>query len=129
MPHITYEQLKANEAVRTYIAMEDEGLAALGYTEHSFAHVTQVAERAGYILETLSYPERTVELVKIAGYLHDIGNIVNRVGHSQSGAIMAFSLLSDMDMPPEEITPIIMAIGNHDEGTGQPVSALAAGSM
>lgn len=126
MPHITFEQLKDNAAVHTYIAMEDEGLAALGYTEHSFAHVTQVAERAGYILETLGYPERTVELVRIAGYLHDVGNIVNRVGHSQSGAIMAFSLLSDMDMPPEEITPIIMAIGNHDEGTGQPVSALAA---
>lgn len=76
MPQITYEQLKANEAVHTCIAMEDEGLVALGYTEHSFAHVTQVAERAGYIFETRGYPERTVELVKIAAYLHDIGNIL-----------------------------------------------------
>jgi len=126
MTNLTFEELKANESVRTYIALEDEGLQALGYTEHSFAHVTLVSERTGYILETMGYPERTVELGKMAGYLHDIGNIVNRVGHSQSGAIMAFSLLHDMDCAPGDIAPIVMAIGNHDEGTGQPVSALAA---
>ena len=126
MNQITFEQLKSNEAVRAYIASEDEGLAALGYTEHSFAHVTLASERTAYILETLGYTGRIVELAKIAAYLHDIGNIVNRTGHSQSGAIMAFSLLHDMDCAPEEIAPIVMAIGNHDEGTGQPVSALAA---
>lgn len=126
MAPITFEQLKNDPTVHTYIALEDEGLAALGFTEHSFAHVTMVAERAAYILETLGHPARTVELARIASYLHDIGNIVNRISHSQSGAIMAFSLLSDMGMPAGEITPIIMAIGNHDEGTGQPVSALAA---
>lgn len=123
---ITYEQLVDNEVVRTYIAMADESLSALGYTEHSFAHVTQVAERAGYILQTLGYPERDVELARIAGYLHDIGNIVNRVGHSQSGALMAFTLLEKANCPPDEIARIVMAIGNHDEGTGQPVSALSA---
>ena len=99
---------------------------SVGYTEHGFAHVTLVAETAGYILETLGYPKRTVELVKIAGYLHDIGNLVNRVDHSQSGALIAFRLLNEMGFPPEEIGMIVTAIGNHDEGTGVPVSSLAA---
>ncbi|MCR5099905.1 MAG: HD domain-containing protein [Butyrivibrio sp.] len=106
--------------------MADMSLAALGYTEHSFAHVTMVAEKAGYILETLGYSDRDVELVKIAGYLHDIGNLVNRVEHSQSGAIMAFRILDHLNFPPEEIGLIISAIGNHDEGTGVPVSPIAA---
>jgi len=87
---LTYEDVKNNSAVRTYIQRADESLTALGYTEHSFAHVTAVAENAAYILSTLGYPERTVELAKIAGFLHDIGNLVNRVDHSQSGAVMAF---------------------------------------
>ena len=99
---------------------------ALGFTEHSFAHVTRVAQIAGDILQALHYPERTVELARIAGYLHDIGNVVNRVDHSQSGAVMAFRLLDKMDFPPEEIAVIVTAIGNHDEGTGVPVNAVAA---
>jgi metal-dependent HD superfamily phosphatase/phosphodiesterase len=99
---------------------------ALGFTEHSFAHVTHTAEMAGYILETLGYPERTVEITKIAGYLHDIGNLVNRVDHSQSGAVMAFRILDNMNFDPEEIAIIVTAIGNHDEGTGLPVSDVAA---
>ena len=89
---MTYEEIKKNEAINTYIRQADASLVALGYTEHSFAHVTLVAEKAGYILQTLGYPQRTVELAKIAGYLHDIGNLVNRVDHSQSGAVMAFRL-------------------------------------
>ena len=101
-------------------------MQALGYTEHSFAHVACVAERAGYILDTLGFPARTVELAKIAGYLHDLGNLINRVDHSQSGAIMAFRILDHLHFPPEEIGPIVSAIGNHDEGFGVPVSALAA---
>jgi putative nucleotidyltransferase with HDIG domain len=123
---MTYEQVKQDEAVRVYIDQADASLKALGFTEHSFQHVTRVAQTAGWILETLGYPERTVELVKIAGYLHDIGNVVNRVDHSQSGAVMAFRILDRMNFPPEEIAAIVTAIGNHDEGTGQPVSAFAA---
>ena len=99
---------------------------ALGYTEHSFAHVGLVAEECGYILQTLGYPEREVELAKIAAYMHDIGNLVNRIEHSQSGAVMAFRILDDMDMDPAEIAEIVTAIGNHDEGTGKPVSPMAA---
>ncbi|MBQ8037849.1 MAG: HD domain-containing protein [Proteobacteria bacterium] len=123
---MNYQEIKHNEEINTYIRQADLSLSALGYTEHSFAHVTLVAEKAGYILETLGYPARTVELAKIAGYLHDIGNLVNRVDHSQSGGIMAFRLLDHLKFPPEEIGMIVSAIGNHDEGTGVPVSALAA---
>lgn len=123
---MTYEQVRRDHAVRVYIAQADAAMAALGFTEHSFAHVTKVAETAGDILRTLGYPERMVELAKIAGYLHDIGNVVNRVDHSQSGAIMAFRILDRMDFPPEEIALIISAIGNHDEGSGVPVNPVAA---
>jgi len=124
---LTYEEIRQNEAVNTYIRQADAALATLGFTEHSFAHVTLVAEKAGYILQTLGYPERTVELAKIAGYLHDIGNLINRVDHSQSGAIMAFRILDHLKFEPEEIAVIVSAIGNHDEGTGVPVSPVAAG--
>ena len=123
---LTFQEVKRNEAIRTYIQRADESLTALGYTEHSFAHVTQVAETAGYILETLGYPARTVELAKIAGFLHDIGNLVNRIDHSQSGAVMAFRILDNLNCDPEELATIVTAIGNHDEGTGQPVNAVAA---
>ena len=123
---MTYEQIRQDEAIKTYIRQADESLAALGFTEHSFAHVGRVAEMAGYILETMGYPERTVELAKIAGYLHDIGNLVNRVEHSQSGAVMAFRLLDKMGFPAEEICTVVSAIGNHDEGTGVPVNPVAA---
>lgn len=123
---MTYEEIRKDEAIQVYIKQADASLAALGFTEHSFAHVTYVADRAGYILQTLGYAPRTVELAKIAGYLHDIGNLVNRVDHSQSGAVMAFRLLDKMDFPPEEIAMVTTAIGNHDEGNGQPVSVLAA---
>ena len=123
---LTFADVKNNAAIRTYIQRADESLIALGYTEHSFAHVTMVAETAGYILETLGYDPRTVELARIAGYLHDIGNLVNRVDHSQSGAVMAFRILDNLNCDPEEIATIVTAIGNHDEGTGQPVNAVAA---
>lgn len=123
---ITYQDIKNNQEVNTYIANADKALLALGYTEHSTAHVTLVAENAGYILETLGYSKREVELAKIAGYLHDIGNLVNRESHSQSGALMAFQILNKLNMPPEEVATIVSAIGNHDEGTGVPVNAIAA---
>lgn len=123
---ITYEQIKQNDAVRTYIQKADESLAALGYTEHAFAHVTKVADSVRYILETLGFTRHEIELGMIAAYLHDIGNLVNRAEHSQSGAVMAFRILDRMDMPAEDIATIVTAIGNHDEGTGVPVNAIAA---
>ena len=123
---VTFEQVKNNPDVRTYIQRADESLIALGYTEHSFAHVTSVAEMAASILKTMGFPDRTAELAKIAGFLHDIGNLVNRVEHSQSGAVMAFRLLEEMDCDTAEIATIVTAIGNHDEGTGQPVNPVAA---
>ena len=123
---MTYDEIRKDAAIRTYITQADASLAALGFTEHSFAHVGRVAETAGYILKTLGHPERTVELAKIAAYLHDIGNLVNRSEHSQSGAVMAFRILDKMGFPAEEIALITTAIGNHDEGTGVPVNAMAA---
>lgn len=123
---ITYESIKQDQTIRTYIRRADAALEALGYTEHSFAHVTHVAEIARYILQTLGRPAREVELAGIAGFLHDIGNLVNRSDHSQSGALMAFRILDKMGMEPEELATIVSAIGNHDEGTGVPVDAVAA---
>ena len=118
--------VKKDPNVRVYIQKAGDALKAIGFSEHSFAHVGLVAEKAGYIMETLGYSEREVELVKIAAYLHDIGNVVNRSDHSQSGAIMAFRILDRMGMDPAEISDIVMAIGNHDEGTGKPISPMAA---
>ena len=123
---ITFDEIKKNDAINTYIKKADESLEALGYTEHNFAHVTKVATDAAYILESLGYSEHDVELAKIAGYMHDIGNLVNRVEHSQSGAVMAFKILTDMGMDAEDVATITTAIGNHDEGDGVPVNAIAA---
>lgn len=123
---MTFQELVRDETIRAYIQKADESLIALGYTEHSFSHVTHVAVMAGYILETLGYDAHTVELGKIAGYLHDIGNLVNRVEHSQSGAVMAFQILTGMGFSAEDVATIVTAIGNHDEGTGVPVNAVAA---
>ncbi len=123
---LTYEEIRKSEAIKIYITRADESLGALGFTEHSFSHVVHVAEMAGYILTELGFDERTAELAKIAGYLHDIGNLVNRKEHSQSGAIMAWSILNDMKCDPAEMATIVTAIGNHDEGTGVPVNPVAA---
>ena len=123
---MTYKELKQNEEIKTYIVRADESLEALGYTEHSFAHVCRVADTVRYLLATMGYSEHEVELGQIAAYLHDIGNLVNRIDHSQSGAMMAFRLLEKLGFAPADIATVITAIGNHDEGTGVPVSALAA---
>ncbi len=123
---ITFEQIKNSEVIKTYIRKADESLIALGYTEHSFAHVTKVAQIAKDILLTLGYSEREAELAQIAGYLHDIGNVINRVDHAQSGAVMAFRILDNMGADPEDIATIITAIGNHDESTAFPVNPVAA---
>ena len=123
---LSYEDIRKDPAIQTYITRADQSLAALGYTEHAFAHVGRVAETAGYILETMGYPQQDVELVKIAAHLHDIGNLVNRTGHSLTGAVMAFRILHEMDMDPESLATIVAAIGNHDEGTGVAVNPVAA---
>ena len=117
---ITYEKVRQSAAIQSYIRKADESLIALGFTEHSFAHVTKVSETAAAILEALGSDPRDVEMVRIAGYLHDIGNVVNRIDHAQSGAIMAFRLLDNMGADPDEIATIITAIGNHDESTASP---------
>jgi metal-dependent HD superfamily phosphatase/phosphodiesterase len=123
---ISFSTIKNDENIKTYIREADSSLAALGYTEHSFAHVGTVAYNAAYLLCEIGADERDVELARIAGYMHDIGNIVNRVDHSQSGALIAFRILDKMQMPAGEIAKIVTAIGNHDEGTGIPVSEIAA---
>lgn len=123
---ITYKEIKNNEAIKAYIKKADESLCALGFTEHSFAHVGLVANRAEYILSEMGYDSHTIELTKIAAHLHDIGNIVNRREHSQSGAVMAFRILDNLDMRAEDIATIVTAIGNHDEGEGEAVNEVSA---
>ena len=123
---VTYKEVRENEDIKTYIRMADETLESMKYIEHSFAHVVRCADVAGGILEKMGYDERTVELAKIAAYMHDIGNVVNRIDHAQSGAVMAFRLLDKMGMKAEEIARIVTAIGNHDEKTAFPVNEIAA---
>ena len=123
---VTYKYIKQNPDIMEYIRRADSALEALGYTEHSFPHVERVAATAGMILTTLGYDERTVEVAKIASMMHDIGNVINRIDHAQSGAVMAFRLLDNLSMPADEICSVISAIGNHDEGTGQPLDPISA---
>lgn len=123
---LTYDELRQLPEINTYITAADRSLAEQGFTEHSFAHVGRVAQNAAYILETLGYSGHEVELAKIAAHLHDIGNLVNRVEHSQSGAIMAFRILDNLNMDAADIATVVSAIGNHDEGTGVPVNAVSA---
>ncbi len=123
---LTFEQVKHNEEIRTYIRKADETLKAIGFTEHSFAHVEKTAQQAADILTALGYPERTVELARIAGFMHDIGNVINRHDHAQSGALMTFRILDHLGMGADELSTVICAIGNHDEGTAAPVNAVAA---
>ena len=123
---ITLKDVCQNEEVDALIKGAQKQLNALGYTEHGHRHISIVSKRAGDILKKLEYPERTIELARIAGYLHDIGNCVNRVDHAHSGAILAYEILKNMGMPVEERTEIMMAIGNHDEGTGTAISDISA---
>lgn len=123
---ITYQDIQNSAEIRTYITQADMSLLALGFTEHSFAHVSKCADVAAHILSSLGYPERDVELAKIAAFMHDIGNVVNRVDHAQSGAVMAFRILDKMGMEPAEVAAVVTAIGNHDEHTAFPVNAIAA---
>ena len=121
-----FETIRDNAEIRTYITQADASLLALGYTEHSFPHVMRCAHTAADLLTRLGYDQRQVELARVAGYMHDIGNVVNRVDHAQSGAVMAFRILDKMGMPPADTALVVTAIGNHDEGTAFPVNGVAA---
>ena len=123
---ITFEDIYNNKEIQLYIRQADESMKAMGYTEHSFAHVGRVASWAQEILLKLGYSERDAELARIAGFMHDMGNIINRQDHAQNSALMAFQLLKEMQADPEDIAAIITAIGNHDEGTAFPVNPISA---
>ncbi|MTQ96204.1 HD domain-containing protein [Pseudoflavonifractor sp. BIOML-A6] len=123
---VTYEDIKSNPEIRTYITQADASLIALGFTEHSFAHVTKCAETASSLLRDLGYDAREIELAKIAGFMHDIGNVINRNDHAQSGAVMAFRILDKLGMDPADVAVVITAIGYHDDKTAFPVNAVAA---
>ena len=126
MSNITYAQIKENNEVNTYIRNANEVLGVLGYTDHSFAHVMKVSETAAEVLQQFGFAEREIELAQIAAYMHDIGNVINRVDHAQTGAIMIFQILSKIGMDPEEISKIVSAVGNHDEGAGIAISPISA---
>jgi HD superfamily phosphodiesterase len=123
---VTFEDIRMNVSIKTYIKKADDSLKEIGYTEHSFTHVLNVSRDAGRILEILNYSPRDIELARIAGYMHDIGNIVSRIEHAQTGAVMAFRILDNLGMDTEDIADVITAIGNHDESTGVPINAIAA---
>jgi len=123
---ITYQDVQNSAEIRTYITQADQSLSALGYTEHSFAHVCKCAEVAANLLQKLGYSAREVELARIAAFMHDIGNVVNRADHAQSGAVMAFRILDKMGMEPADVAAVVTAIGNHDEHTAFPVNSIAA---
>jgi len=126
MKRITLEDVKKNKEVLTYIEIGNENLGVLGYTEHEFKHLEHVALTAAYILKELGYSERDIELAQIAGFLHDIGNVINRHDHGQSGALIAMRILAEMGMDPKEIAVIAAAIGNHEEEYGQPLNPVSA---
>ena len=126
MLKITFDDIRQNQEIRAYLEMGDDALAVMGYTEHAFQHAFRTANISARILKTLKYTDREVELARIAGYMHDIGNIVNREDHAQSGGVMAFQILRSLGMDPREIGSVVSAIGNHDEATSSPVNAIAA---
>ncbi|MDW7675150.1 MAG: HD domain-containing protein [Bacillota bacterium] len=123
---VTLEEVKKNKKIQAFITAGDNNLKAMGFTDHSYRHVSLIATNASLILEKLGYPERQCQLAAIAGYMHDIGNVVSRHDHGQSGAMLAYDLLTEMNMDPEEITEVIAAIGNHEEQYGHAVNPLAA---
>ena len=126
MKNITLEDVKASEVVKQYIRHADVVMGAMGYTEHGFTHVLRCAEMAGRWLLQLGYTEREAELARIAGYMHDIGNVINRVGHAMTGALLSRSLLQELGMPTKDIVEVITAIGHHDEKTAVPVTPITA---
>ncbi len=123
---ITFDDIKNNTEVQTYLQKGNDALGVIGFTEHGFAHAGICAATAAEILQTLGYNEHTITLARIAGYMHDIGNCINREDHAQTGAVMAFQILTRMGMDPADIAEVICAIGNHDEHTGTAVTPVSA---
>ena len=124
--HITFEEIRQNEEIKAYVSKADLSLEAMGYTDHSFGHVGKCADTVGKILTVLNYSSHDIELGKIAAYMHDIGNAINRVDHGQTGALMAFTILTKLGMDPNDIAIIIGAIGNHDESAAYPINPITA---
>ncbi len=123
---MTYNDIKKNEEIKAFIKKGNENLGVLGYTDHSEKHCLIVAEHAARVLKQFKYPEHDIELAKIAGYMHDIGNAVNRKHHAEYGAILANEILKKTDMPLEDRIEIVSTIGNHDESTGGAIDAISA---
>lgn len=121
-----YKELVNNKEINAYLKKGDENLGQLGFTDHSKAHCMQVAHQAGKILERFGYPEHDIELAKIAGLMHDIGNMINRTHHAEYGALLANEMLKKTDMPLEDRITVVSAIGNHDESTGGPIDVVSA---
>lgn len=121
-----YKELVNNKEINAYLKKGDEKLGQLGFTDHSKAHCMQVAHQAGKILERFGYPEHDIELAKIAGLMHDIGNMINRTHHAEYGALLANEMLKKTDMPLEDRITVVSAIGNHDESTGGPIDVVSA---
>ncbi len=122
----SFEDIRKNEEINEYIQQSNEVLGAIGYTEHGFAHCKRTADISARILRKLGYDERNCELAQIAGYMHDIGNMINRVDHAQTSALMAFGILQRLGFPPDEIAKVTSAIGHHDEKTAAAVNPIAA---
>lgn len=123
---IIFEDILQNPKIKVFIERGNDVLGVMGYTEHSFQHASKTAETAARILKILGFKERDIELARIAGFMHDIGNVINRIDHAHSGALMAFQILDELKMDPNEIASVISAIGNHDEATSMPVNSIAA---
>lgn len=126
MQEVKYQDIKNSEEIKAYLNRGNQSLAFQGYTNHSASHAVIVAEQAGKILQTLEYDKRQVELAKIAGFMHDIGNCINRINHAHHGAVLARSILKDMGMGFEEIALVMNAIGEHDESTGHATNPVSA---
>jgi len=124
--NMTYKEIRKNAEVLAYLKKGNDNLGTMGFTDHSEAHCTVVAERAAMILEKFGHKEHEIELVKIAGFMHDMGNAINRHSHAEYGALLAAQILEKTDLPLEDRVTVVSAIGNHDESTGGAVDAISA---
>lgn len=123
---MTYKEIRKNKEVLAYLKKGNDNLGTMGFTDHSEAHCAVVAERAAQILEKFGYPEREIEMARIAGFMHDMGNAINRHSHAEYGALLASQILEKTDLPLADRVTIVSAIGNHDESTGGAVDAVSA---